>query len=93
MVARLQGFNPRSGPYVPAHRNELRRRGAPGVLSLSCFHPRCQSLKERNLHALFSGNPHELAFRAALQGLADCGIGFPLSRLPTRLGFSTFPSL
>jgi len=92
MVARLQGFNPRSGPYVPANRSWLRRRGAPGVWPLSRFRPQGR-MPKHNLHALISGKPHELDFRAALQGLTDQGIGLTLSSLPTRLGFSTFPSL
>jgi hypothetical protein len=45
MVARLQGFIPRAGPCVPVHRSELRRRGAPGVLPLSRFHPRTRMLQ------------------------------------------------
>jgi hypothetical protein len=58
-VARLQGFAPRSRPFAPGDRSQLRHRGTPGILPLSRFRPCVQMLEsyfQHNLHGLFAAS-------------------------------------
>jgi hypothetical protein len=52
-----------------------------------------KNYQQHNLHELYCSVSHELMRCNVLQGIAERGIGWSLSRLPTRVRFSTFPRL
>jgi hypothetical protein len=87
-ITRLQGFSPRESP--PPEISVLDRkpaRGSPGHSPLQGALPRRDSQKRPPLMRFTRWT--RTTSSAPLQGLTPDGIGFPLSRSPTLLGFAT----